>query len=211
MKEFIEKYKTNSKYKAKVQLIFYTSFVVIVSVFALSTRGNVVPTNTLDVNQSYTENGKLNNKINVPTEYDYTKNITINNKNYQYKGTVEENKEMISKTIDDITTNYIYQENGYYQKENDNYILTTKENVYDIVSPNYLKLETINQYLSKAKKENNQYKVYLKDIILAHESENYITIAFDENKINIDYTSLMKLFDKNIENFIVEIIIEEKE
>lgn len=211
MKDFIEKWQSDSKFKAKVQLGLYTTFVVLVSIFAISSRGNVQSTNTLDINQTYNENGEINTSINIPKVYNYTTNIILNDKKYQYKGTIENNKEIITKTKDEITTNFIYQDEEYYQKLNEEYILTTKENVYDVVSLNYLKLETINQYLSKSQKENDKYIVYLKDIILGNDSEKYITIILNDNEITVDYTQLMSLFDETIENLSVEIIIEEKE
>jgi len=211
MKNFIEKWKTDSKFKAKIQLGLYTAFVLLVTIFAMSSRGSIDSTNTFDINENYNENGQVSTSINILEEYSYTTNITFNNNNYQYKGTVEKNKETISKTKDTITTDYIFQEGEYYQKENEEYILTTKENVYDIVSSNYLKLETINQYLLKSNKTNDKYIVYLKDIILGNDSEEYFSIILDKNKINVDYTQLMKLFDESIENLLVEITIEEKE
>ena len=79
---------------------------------------------------------------------------------------------------------------------------------YDIVNYNYLKLETINEYLSKPVKRENEYLVYLKDIILGPGSEDYIIITKEDNIINIDYTELMKNFDKTIENYSIKIEIE---
>ena len=60
-------------------------------------------------------------------------------------------------------------------------------------------------------KKDNQYLVYLKDIVLGSDSQEYITITKEEDKINIDYTSLMNQFDKTIDNYTVEFVIEEKE
>ena len=74
-----------------------------------------------------------------------------------------------------------------------------------------MKLETINEYLKKSTKENNQYIIYLKDMILDSSSNEYISIILDENKINVDYTSLMKKFDNEFEKYEIEILIEEIE
>ena len=40
MQDFIEKWKNEPKFKTKIQLGLYTLFVVVVAVFAVSTRGN---------------------------------------------------------------------------------------------------------------------------------------------------------------------------
>ena len=83
-----------------------------------------------------------------------------------------------------------------------------KEEIYDIVNSDYLNLTTINQYLSKSTKIDNQYLVYLKDIILGNNSDDYIQITINENNIDINYTSLVKTFDKSIEKYLVSIKIE---
>lgn len=207
MKDFLEKWNSDSKFRAKIKLGLYTLFVVIVSVFALSARGNedLAITNDIDQNEQETS------IIEIPDKYNYKISIQINDGSYEYNGTKEIDKETITKISNNITTNYIYQDGNYYQEDNGNYILSSKKEVYDIVSYNYLNLETINQYLSKAKKENNTYIVYLKDIILGSDSEECITITISKNKVNIDYTSLMKLFNQSVESYVIEIVIEEIE
>ena len=213
MQDFIEKWKNEPKFKTKIQLGLYTLFVVVVAVFALSTRGNTPIDNPVfEKEENQLEDKKEENfSIDIPKEYDYTKNITINTKQYQYTGYKSEEQEKINKISTDVKEEYLYKDDNYYKNEDDTYVLTTKEEIYNEINPNYLKLETINQYLSKAKLENNNYIVYLKDIILGNDSDEFITITIEENKISINYTSLMKLFDETINNYLVEVIIEEVE
>jgi len=193
MKEFIEKYKTDSKYKAKIQLIGYTIFVIVVSIFALS--GYKEPTTT--------------NNDNKLTTYNYKININLNDNLYHYYGTKEKEEIIINKVIDENQTlGYSYKDNNYYRHENDTYVVTTEEEIYDVIEFNYLSLDTIDKYLNLSTKKENENIVYLKDIIIGNSSEEYITILKEENKYNIDYTSLMKLFDNSIEKLTVEIIIE---
>ena len=123
-------------------------------------------------------------------------------------------KEYIEKKVDDKKTNYVYQNNNYYIEDTmkiDNYIITTKDEVYDIINYNYINLSTINEYLKKATKNDNQYLVYLKDIILGNDSDDYIVIDINENNIFIDYTVLMKEFNNNLNKYQVIIEIKEKE
>ena len=213
MKDFVEKWKTEPKFKAKAELGIYTLFVVAVSVFAISTRGNV-PSNTTSFENkenNQIEESENNFLIEIPTEYKYTKNITINKEIYQYNGYKKEDQESITKIVGNETIEYLFQNNNYYRNEEGSYILTTKEEVYDKVEQNYLNLETINKYLEKSTKEENKYLVYLKDIIIGNDSQEYITITKEENKITINYTSLINLFDQKINEYLVEVIIEETE
>ena len=210
MKDFIEKWNSEPKFKTKVKLGLYTLFMIVVSIFALSTGRNVPVENTSLLDD------KINNKenivkINVPEKYNYTINITINENNYQYTGKKQRNAEQITKIINDTSTDYLYQGNNYYEKIDEEYMITTKDEVYNIIDYNYLNLDTINQYLSKSKIENKKNIVYLKDIILGNTSEEYITISIDDNIVNVDYTALMNNFNKSVEKNIVEIIIEDIE
>ena len=212
MKEFKEKWDSDPRFKVKIKLIAYSAFVLFVAALAISSKPTASSGNFLDkYNINTTTEEKTENIFQIPDKYNYIKYITINEDIYQYTGTKKPQKETISKESKRIITNYVYENNSYYKEEDGTYMLTTKEEVYDVVSYNYLNLETINEYLSKGTKEGNQYLVYLKDIILGNDSEDYIIITIDQNKINIDYTSLMKNFDNTITKYLVNIEIEELE
>ena len=217
MQDFIEKWKNEPKFKTKIQLGLYMLFVIVVAMFAIATRTDetVPPPNIENENGKEQENlvdeQENNFSIEIPSEYNYTQNITINNKQYQYTGHKNEEQEIIKKVLFDETIEYLYKDDNYYKNEEETYIMVTKEEIYDEINPNYLRLETINQYLSKAKLENNKYVIYLKDIILGNDSKEFISITIENNKTSVDYTSLMKLFDETINNYLVEVIIEEIE
>ena len=214
MDEFLKKWKSNQKFKTSIQLATYTFFVIIVAIFAVS-NSNSIPSNEIDdnkINQTEQDNKENDNTIKIPEQYNYSIKININEKEYRYSGTKTKEEEKIIKETDNIITNYIYKNNSYYKEdEENNYLLTSKDEVYDIINYNYLSLETINEYLTKAEKLENQYLVYLKDIILDNNSNDYIVININGNKINIDYTVLMKNFDETIEKHFVNIDIEEIE
>jgi len=214
MNEFLKKWKSDKKFKTSIQLATYTFFVIIVAIFAVSNT-NSIPLNEVN-NKQNQQTEKDNNKdgkiIEIPVQYNYLIKININEKEYKYSGTKTKEEEKIIKETDESITNYIYKNNSYYKEdEENNYLLTSKDEVYDIVNYNYLSLETINEYLTKAEKLENQYLVYLKDIILDNNSDDYIVININDNKINIDYTVLMKKFDESIEKYFVNIDIEEIE
>lgn len=217
MNDFMEKWNSDSRFKTKIKLSLYTLFVVFVAIFAVSNRNNITtnelqnPTTEENNNIDNESNNNTNNKlsINIPDEYNYKINIKINELTYQYTGTKNKTRENITKTVNNINTKYIYENNNYY-KENDinNYILTTKDEVYDVIEYNYINLKTINEYLSKSTKIENQYIVYLEDIILGNNSQDYITISLTDNIVNINYTQLLNYFDKSITEYTVKIEIE---
>lgn len=213
MNDFIEKWKTDDNFKTKTKLILYTAFVIFVAIFALA--GN--PNNLFKENENKEEIEETTTLINFEKEPKYTINVEINNDDYQFEVAKDDNIKTITKIINNKKTNYVYEQNNYYKEENEEYILTEKENVYDPVNYNYLTFDTINKYFSKSTKEKDKYITYLKDIILGNNSEEYITIVLEENKIDnknkiiVDYTSLMKNFDKEIEKYSVTIETQETE
>ena len=215
MKDFLTKWKKDKKYQTKIKLLIYTSFVVIVSIFAISNK-NVISNNTTNEYDNSLNNQKDEiefnpNFINIPEKYSYTISININDKEYEYTGTKNLIEEKITKKDEETIKNYIYKDGNYYMEDNENYILTTEDELYNLISKNYIELSTINTYISKAINEGNQQIVYLKDIILGNTSDKYIIIEINDNKINIDYTSLINSFDKNINKCLVNINIEEIE
>ena len=214
MDEFLKKWKKDKKFKTSIQLATYTFFVIIVAIFAVSNNDSI-PSNEIDdnkINQAEKDNKENDNTIKIPEQYNYSIKININEKEYKYSGTKTKEEKKIIKEIDEEISNYIYKNNSYYKEdEENNYLLTSEDEVYDIINYNYLSLETIKEYLTKAEKLENQYLVYLKDIILDNNSNDYIVININDNKINIDYTVLMKKFNETIEKYFVNIDIEEIE
>ena len=159
MKNFIEKWNSDSRFKTKVKLGISSLFVLLVAIFAATSNG-ANPTNDISYkkeNNSIIDETKDASKeehlsIEIPEEYSYTINILINDEKYSYIGSKNKQSEQITKIFNTSSINYIYQEDNYYQEENGEYILTSKENLYDIINNNYLKLETINKYLTKSTK-----------------------------------------------------------
>ncbi len=208
MNDFISKWKNDNKFKAKIKLLLYGIFILLVTVYAFSINNHMAVDNSINTNNNL--NNTNDNKITIPKEYDYSITINIDEKSYQYYGTKKQDSITINKVIDDSETNYLYKDNDYYIFDNEMYIKTNKEEVYNIINYNYLDLNTINSYLSKSSRSGNQYLVYLKDIILEYDDNDYLVIIVNNNKINIDYTSLMKLTNPDIEKCYVIIDIKEK-
>ena len=208
MDNFMEKWKTDKKFRAKIKLLLYGLFLVSVIIYVTTLDNKQLP-----IEDEITDivEGKKDT-ITIPTKYKYITEVEIDNDKYTYSGEKNDEQLTISKTNNDKTTDYIFKDNEYYIKDNDLYVKTTKDEVYDVVNYNYINLESINSYLEKAKSSNNnQYLVYLKDIILGNDSEEYFTILINDDKINIDYTPLIKQFNHDIKKYKVNIQINEIE
>lgn len=208
MKDFKEKWQNDQKFKVKIKLSLYVIFIVIVTIYAASL-------NSTSGNSSNVKNESDNispsvptNIINLSSEYTYTATIKIDDIIYKY--TIAKTNEItnIIKEYQDIVENYQYTNNNYYKmQDNAEYVLTTSEEVWQNINSTYIDINTINTYLNKAKKENNQYIIYLKDIILGNTTNEYFIILVNSNKISIDYTPLVKQFNNNINNYEVNITI----
>lgn len=212
MNDFIKKWNSDKKFKAVIKLLLYFLFFIVVAIYAVSSNKNA---SQIDTEKNIESNKIINNQqqqksiINIGDNYKYTATITINDEQTKYVYNKEQDSLNIKKIRNTIETNYIIENNNYYIKENDTKILTTKDNIYDIVCPNCFDINSINEYLNKGIKENNNYKIYLKDIILAEKGDEYITITTDNNQIYADYTSLLQVFNNQIVKYTVNIKIEE--
>lgn len=212
-KTFKEKWQ-DKKYQAKIKLSGYSIFVVIAIIMILvegaSNNKNTVIDNGLEDNKTIKDNTDTkDNKlftINYPYIIELNYNIDNTKNNITYKYSNNNNELLITKTNNDTVTNYKYISNKYYIENNDNYILTNINKVYDIIDYEYLDIDNINNYLNNATLENNIYKVYLKDIILNNTSDKYITIKLLDNSVEIDYTYLLNtLNNSNYDTFILKI------
>lgn len=212
-KTFKEKWQ-DKRYQAKIKLSGYSIFVVIAIIMILvegaTNNKNTIIDNGLEDNKTIKDNTDTkDNKlftINYPyiIELNYNIDNTKNNITYNYSN--NNNELLITKTNNDIVTNYKYISNKYYVENNDKYILTNINKVYDIIDYEYLDIDNINNYLNNATLENDIYKVYLKDIILNNTSDKYITIKLLDNSVEIDYTYLLNtLNNSNYDTFILKI------
>ena len=113
MGNFIERWKKEPKFKAKIKLFLYTLFVVFVSIFALSNRPTDLEENNLIEDTGIQET--VDNTIKIPTKYNYTSNITINENKYIYSETNNNDITIIKKQIGEDIINYKVENNSYYK------------------------------------------------------------------------------------------------
>lgn len=208
MGSFLEKWQNDKKYRAKMKLLLYLVFIIAVSIYAVSLNNNNYELTNQD---DYKQKDNIQNDIiEIPETYTYDTVVNINDSTYKFTGTKDKEKESITKEVDDEINNFIVQNNEYYKEENGIYIKTSKESIYEPVNYDYININNINLFLKNAKKNNNEYLVYVKDIILGNTSNEYFVISVNENYIYIDYTPLVKQLNNSIYKYTVSIkIIEE--
>lgn len=199
-KKFNLKEKWNDKReRAKIELILYAIFFIGVIIFVRV--GNNISNNNIN-----TSDNLFISQIN--DNYSYDIKININDNNYEYIGKVLGYNSTIEKIGDNIDE-YYYKRNDKYYKldQNNGYVLSNKNDIYDVINYDYMDINNIKEYIKTSNNDNGIYKVKISDIILNSSSSDYITIKIDNinNTIEIDYTNLLKINDSNITKAIVNI------
>jgi len=208
-KSFKEKWQ-DKKYQAKIKLSGYGIFILLVIIMLAFGQGN----NNID-------NGEYNDIDENILEEDNVKFYKPNVDNYKYEikiinekdnneevviysGEINNGDEVLVKKTNKKEYRYKVKNDKYYVLENDNYVLTSLENVYDIIEYKYIDIDNINNYLSVSEENDNEYYIYLKDVILDCNIDEYFTILFDEDSLTIDYTNFINyLNDDDYDSYIV--------
>ena len=112
MNDFIDRWKKDKKYQAKIKLSLYAIFIIILSIYAISINNNQISSSNTnkEIDDSYQEYNDMN-KITLPQNYTYTINISINNNNYKYSGNKLNNQMTFTKETPSRITNYILEDN----------------------------------------------------------------------------------------------------
>ena len=226
---FFEKYKTDKKFNAKVQLIGYGIFILILIVFLnISSLGNNSSSNitsfknsTNNHQQSKIDNQQINllQKLSNNYEYDIKAKITTKRddnketKEVEYYGKSAKNNMEIIKKVDNTTINYYKVDNRYYTKEGNNFTLIKDNEIYNILEKEYVELNYIKEYIEKSSldhkteysngKKEYVYHMKVKEIIKSYPEIDEIEINITEEDntltIKIDYITLMKALNMKIE------------
>ena len=218
---FLEKYKTDKKYKAKIQLIGYGAFIILLIVYlniaSLNTtsHGNIVTlkNNTNQLEEKETEEKRSNLLKQISDNYEYEIKVSLTQEKddlkseVTYNGKRFKNNMEITKKTNNENTNYYKVDSKYYTKEEDKYQLSKEETIYNLIEKEYIELEEIKEYIEKASLDHiteysNGIKEYVyhlkvKDIVKSYPETEEIEINITEEKdiltIKIDYTNLIKI------------------
>lgn len=194
--------KNNNKQTNKYKIIgiLLGGFLVILVLFiilGLSIRNNI---DKIDFDNNNT-NKDNTNKDNNYSEYTYDISYKIEDKINlcKYKITTKDNYIYIVKTINDVISNYVSYNGYYYLIEENDYRLAYEKEVFDIIPYQFLDINNINNYIKLGTEKNDnivkRYNIKIKDITLLDNTDD-ITINLIGNDYEIDYTNLLKLYDK---------------
>lgn len=202
----------DKKYQAKVKLSIYGIFILIVIILgSIGNNSSLDNSNTKDIDNNISDNSSINDSKDIfmlPKNKDYKYNIDIklDDKEIKYNGEVNDVVEVITKEIDNVKYSYKYIDKKYYVSKNNNYVLTSRDNIYDIVDYSYIDNDIINSYLKEGKLVGNKSVVYIKDIVLDYKGNDYITYTLSDKKIEIDYTKLYNILNDNkIDSLVITI------
>lgn len=200
-------YNKNNKQTNKYKIIgiLLGGFLVILVLFiilGLSIRNNI---DKIDFDNNNTNRDNTNkdntNKDNNYSEYTYDISYKIEDKTNlcKYKITTKDKYIYIVKTINDVISNYVSYNGYYYLIEENDYSLAYEKEVFDIIPYQFLDINNINNYIKLGTEKNDnivkRYNIKIKDITLLDNTDD-ITINLIGNDYEIDYTNLLKLYDK---------------
>ena len=210
---FWYKYKNDKKYNAKIQLVVYALFIIIVVVYVNTSHvgNNYNYDNSIDSNGKISENSVGNVLDNINSNYNYLveMNAKIKKDNnhdedvkYTYKGkSVDEN--MIIEINNSETFYKVSSE--YYIKNEDNYKFIDVSTVYELISYKYIELDSVKKFIKKAILDhvdeedviaNYSYNLLVKDVIQSYNGEDVVPIKINVVNnvytIEIDYSNLFK-------------------
>ena len=219
---FWYKYKNDKKYNAKVQLIIYFAFIVIVVVYVSVSRVgknydyNNVTNNINSVSESSV--GDVMDTINNNYNYSIVLNAKIKKSddlvedvNYVYSGKVFDDNMIIERKKGNSTDNFYRVSSEYYTKKEDNYKYIDVDIVYDFISYKYIEIEGVKNIIKKASldhvdesngESNYVYNLLVRDYVKSYKGDDVVIIDINKNDnyitIEADYTNLFKEISDNI-------------
>lgn len=226
---FWYKFKNDKQYNAKVQLMGYGIFILIVilgvNISSVGSKGSKVPsTNVIKQNTSKDSTNLLGNSasnyqydvvmdvkyLNVNDE-EVTGNITYSGK--KYKDVME-----FTKQVDGESSLYYKKDSGYYGKNGEELTFVKDDAIYDIVDADYIEVDNIFKLINKASldhvtdyssgRKEYVYHLKIKDLVVSYQMEDVIEFSITEEngvmKIKVDYSNLLKVIDKNVTSCVVE-------
>lgn len=219
---FLYKFKNDKQYNAKVQLMGYGIFILVVVIgLNISSIGNKgkVPSNNVNQN-TYKENTNVleNNTNNY--QYDVSMDVKYKNVNDEevssnivYSGKKYKDLMEITKQVDGESKLYYKKDSRYYSKVEEELAFVKDDVIYDIVDADYIEVDNILKLIDKASldhvtdyssdgRKEYVYNLKIKDLVVSYQMEDVIEFSIiEENKvtkIGVDYTNLFKVIDKNI-------------
>ena len=212
---FLDKYKNDQKYKAKVQLIGYGIFILVLVVYL-----NMANINTKEEKTKNTTSTNIPTKENVQetkelgswlkeigTNYEYDVSISLKSKDetgtelvqsIHYWGKCDQNKMIIDREQDGETKYFFKEDNNYYLNEADNYTLATENEVFSTSPKETVEFTGLKEFLNKATldhvtnystgKKEYVYHLKIRDIIKTYQEDKEIifNVTIEDSVVTID-------------------------
>ena len=200
---FYNRYKSDSKYRAKVQLVGYAVIIVLLVIYLNVTNmtnnynyGNTISLDKADIsnNDSNVDNGSnLDFVSNISNNYVYDVNVVVKKKDdngidseiqYNYSGKSYKDVMIINKKVDNNQVSFYKIDDDYYSKDNDSYKKVDESLVYDLIDNDYIELDKLKKFISLASldhytnyssgKKEYVYNMKLSDVILNYKEDTSI-------------------------------------
>lgn len=202
---FIEKFKKSKKFRAKLELIGYGIFILIIIILVNVSSLNTTNYDYSQKNPNTIKEEKITYKS-IKDNYNANISVLATNKDTTYNREYQIEKNSDNNIIKKLDTNKEYKitdTEEFYTIDN---TVAEEKEIFDLIPYKYLNTDNIKKYLEKGKVdyttkyssgvELTSYKVMVRDILLDNTTEDYITINVTTEKdkltMDIDYTNLLK-------------------
>lgn len=209
-KSFFQRLRTDKKFSAKVQLIGYGIFIVVLILYVNvsnvgssninSTLGNNISNTVTDSGEKNTDEVSDNLLEVVDDNYQYELVVDVKKKNsdtngeeeleIKYRGKSYGDKLEITKEDNSGSKLYYKVDDLYYSKIEENFELVDDNTIYDIVDSKYLELENVLKLIDKASldhvtdyssgKKEYVYHLKVKDVVLSYQMDDVVEIEVEE-------------------------------
>lgn len=209
---FFEKYKTDKKYKAKVELIGYGIFIVVLIVYLNISSMNSNSANFQNITNEEILTGKSDNETTslekedllekIDKNYEYDIRVSLKylsdneelDKDIHYFGKRYEDERIIDKELEDGKNTYYKIGSMYYILSDSEYQLIDKSKIYDLVDNTYIELDEVKKYLDissldhvtdySSGKEEYVYHLKVRDVVKTYTGDEKIEFSLvSENDI----------------------------
>ena len=216
-KSFFEKYKSDPRYKAKVQLttwgIFIAIIVIVLNIASMTKSSRPISNTVTPIHDTKKDESKLGEWLDqIGDNYEYEVDVSIkkdddSSDSVKYLGKSYDKRLTIDRVYQGNTLHYQKEIDKYYSYVNENtYEEINEEDIYSLVKAEYVSKEGLQNFLENASldhvtdysngKKEYEYHLKVRDMIKTYMGDDEITFqVVEENEkitIDVDYALLLK-------------------
>ncbi len=203
---FFEKMKTDKKYKAKVEIIGYGVFIVVLILYLnIANMGSSIPSNTVSTGNSNTntdlENSNLDLFKELKDNYQYDVEVVVKMNNVEntddsldeqkihYSGKVFSNNMEINQEYNGESSTYYKVDDFYYQRlsTEEEFGLVEVSTIYPLIDSKYIEIAEVKKLIDTASldhvtnyssgKKETIYHLMVKDVIRSYQDDDVVEIS----------------------------------